>query len=71
MQVHRRGKQVILTTGDVTTDAASSTLSYSDDDDGKTSVQAANVICQGLFNKENKFKCNFDKDSRKYSVPIS
>ena len=44
MQAHRRGKQVILTTGKVTTEAVLSALSYSDDDDGKGLVKAAKPI---------------------------
>ena len=47
MQTHRRRKQVILTTGEVTTEAALAVLSYSNDDDGKALVQAAKLIRQG------------------------
>ena len=43
LRAHRRGKQAILT-GEVTTEALLSALSYSDDDDGKTLVQAAKPI---------------------------
>ena len=71
LQAHRGGKQVILTTGEFTTEAALAALSYNDDDDGKILVQVAKVICQDLFNNENKFKFNFDKDSPKNSVPMS
>ena len=71
MQGHRCGKQVILTTGEVTTEAVVAALSYSDDDDGKALVQAAKLIRQYLFNNENEFKFNFDKDSQKNSVPVS
>lgn len=46
-------------------------LSYIDDDDGKALVQAARLIFQDLFNKDKKFKFNFDKDSQKNSVPMS
>ena len=34
-------------------------------------VQAARLIFQDLFNNNNKFKFNFDMDSRKNSVPMS
>ena len=34
-------------------------------------VQAAKLIRQYLFNNENEFKFNFDKDSQKNSVPMS
>ena len=71
LQAHRRGKQVILTAGEVTTEAVLATLSYSDDDDGKALVQAAKLIHQDLFNNENEFKFNFDKHSQKNSVPMS
>ena len=50
LQAHRRGKQVILTTGDVTAEAILATLSYSHDDDGKPLVQPAKLIRQDLFN---------------------
>ena len=39
-----RGKQVILTTGEVTTEAALAVLSYGDSDGGKALVQAAKLI---------------------------
>ena len=71
MQAHRRGKQVILKTDETTTEAELAALSYSDDDDGKALVQAAKVIRQDLFNNENEFKYNFDKDAQKNSVPMS
>ena len=45
LPAHRRGKQVILTTGEVTREAVLAALSYSDDD-GKDLVQAAKRICQ-------------------------
>ena len=69
LQAHRRGKQVILTAGEVTTEAVLATLSYSDDDDGKALVQAAKLIHQDLFNNENEFKFNFDKHSQKKFRP--
>ena len=55
LRAHRRGKQAILTTGEVTTEALLSALSYSDDDDGKTLVQAANLFVKILLNNENEF----------------
>ena len=71
LQAHRCGKQVILTSGEVTTEAALAALSHSDDDGGKVLVQAAKRIRQDLFNNENEFKITFDKDSQKKSVPMS
>ena len=72
LHAQRRGKQVILTTGEVTTEAVLAALSYSDDDDdGKALVQAAKLIRQDLFNKENEFEFNFAKDSKKNSVPMT
>ena len=49
MQAHRCGKQVVLTTGEVTTEAVLPALSYSDDDNGKALVQAARLIRPYLF----------------------
>ena len=46
-------------------------LWYIDNDDGKPLVQAANRIRQDLFNNENKFKFEMDKDSQINSVPMS
>ena len=71
LQAHKRGKQVILTRGEVTREAALSALGYSDNDDGKALVQAAKLIRPDLFNNENEFKFNYDKDSQKNSVPMS
>ena len=72
LHAQRRGKQVILTTGEITTEAVLAALSYSDADaDGKALVQAAKLIRQDLFNKENEFKFNFAKDSKKNSVPMT
>ena len=34
-------------------------------------VQDAKLFCQDLFNNENEFKFNFDKDSQKNSIPMS
>ena len=34
-------------------------------------VQDAKLFCQDLFNNENKFKFNSDKDSQKNSIPMS
>ena len=71
LQAHRRGKQAILTTGEVITDVVLSALSYSDDDNGKALMQAAKCIHQDLFDNENEFKFNSDKDSQKNSVPMN
>ena len=61
--------QVIPTTGKVTTEALLAVLSYRDDDGDKALVRAAKLIRQDLFNNENEFKFNFDKDSQKNFVP--
>ena len=34
-------------------------------------VQDAKLFCQDLFNNENEFKFNFDKDSQKNSILMS
>lgn len=68
LPAHRRGKQVVLTTGEVTREAVLAALSYSDDD-GKDLVQAAKRICQDLSNKEHEFKFSFDKNSQKKFRP--
>ena len=65
MQAHRHEKQAILTTGEVTIKAVLAALLYSDDDDDKALVQAGKLIRQDLFNNENEFKFNFNKDSQK------
>ena len=71
LQAHRCRKQAILTTAEVTIEAVLAALSYIDNGDGKALVQAAKFIHQNLFNNENEIKFNFDKDSRKNSVPMS
>lgn len=52
LQAHRCGKNVTLTIGEVSTEAGLAKLLYTDDDDGRTLVQAAKRIRQDLFNNE-------------------
>ena len=44
LQAHRRGKQVILKTGEVITETELAALSYSDDDDGKLWYKLQNLF---------------------------
>ena len=52
LQAHRCGENVTLTIGEVSTEAGLAKLLYTDDDDGRTLVQAAKRIRQDLFNNE-------------------
>ena len=71
MQAHKRGKQIVLTSDDVATEAILAALLYSGDQNGLYLVQAAKLVRQDLFDGEASFSGNFGKGCQIDSVPKS
>ncbi len=69
LQAHKRGKQVILTSDDVATEAILAALSYSSEVDGMHLVHIAKRIRQDVFDEEKLLSGNFDKSCQIDSVP--
>ena len=66
-------KKVTVTIVEVSKEAGLAKLSYTDDDDGRTLVQAAKLIRQYLFNNETNWNSILIKilKKKKCSVPMS
>ena len=71
LQAHKRGKQIVLTSDDVATEAIFAALLYSGDQNGLYLVQAAKLVRQDLFDGEASFSGNFGKGRQTDSVPKS
>ena len=71
LQARKRGKQIVLTSDDVATEAVLAALSLSGDQIDLHLVQAAKLVREDVFDGEASFSGNFGKDCQTDSVPKS
>ena len=71
LKAHKKGKQIILTTGDIAAKAILATLSFDNEDDGKYMVNVAKRVRSDLFKEKKAFDGRFNKESQHRSVPDS
>ena len=71
LQAHKRGKQIVLTSGNVASEAIVAALSCNGDQNGLQLVQTAKLVRQDLFDGEASFSGNFSKGYQTESVSKS